>query len=124
MKTFGILLVLLILFPGIGQEIDKELKGVQDTCELYVCKGLILAIEPGRINFEEMWLRIPNPETKIEHNLMLTITDEIGRKIEYRDLHAPFLAEIAYTIISDQAIVTKIKILKQYRYDENGFVKE
>lgn len=124
MKNLKLFLILLILLPVIAQDTDKESQNVQDTQDLYLRKGLILAVEPGKINFEEMWLPIPNPESKMQSHLIFTVTNEFGGKIEYGHLTAPFLAEIVYLIINDQKIVTKIKLLKQYRYNDDGFVKE
>jgi len=116
MKKGLILLILLISVPLIAQDAaDIQEKPVVFT-------GLVLAVENDSINFEERWFPTSRPTSK--YVKPITIIDIDSQPIGHENLKVPFFAELTVEFIDDEAIPIKIKVLKQYRYDSDGFIRE
>lgn len=121
MKKYACFLIL-ILPPLIAQDLAEKITAPEYGEDIFIGKGYVGAVEKDRINFEEMWLSIPN--LKLRTAKSLAIVNEIEQPLSYEKLTAPFWAEVIYDYSGNEKILLKIKVLKQYRYDEEGFIKE
>jgi hypothetical protein len=87
----------------------------------YVRTGTILAVDNNRINFDEMWLDIRLQTQKGQTQTI--VTDKTGASMSFSDLQAPCEVELTYREINNTFVVSKITVLAQYEYDDNGFIR-
>jgi hypothetical protein len=85
-----------------------------------VFTGLVLEVGNNRINFNEAWIQMTAPETKAIGQV--AITNEHDQPISYKDLRAPFMAELTVRIIRGKWIPVKIKVLEQFQYNDKGLI--
>lgn len=123
MKKLALILILFVL-PLIAQDAvdlhDSDVENVQTNESVW--EGLILEIDGTNINFEEMWISIATPADKLKQPII--ITDATGLSTSYGSLRAPCLVELTYKYVDGEIDPLKIKILEQYEYDKNGFIKK
>lgn len=112
MKKWILLSMVLLIIPLIAQY-DKPSRS-----DYVTTTGLVLAVEGNRINFEEMWLSIGPQASRIAQPIVITDIDD-----EPITLSAPCFVEITYMYAdNDEIIPVKIKVLRQYEYDD-GMIK-
>lgn len=114
MKKWILLSMVLMIIPLIAQ-FEEPTKS-----EYVTTTGLVLAVDGNRINFEEMWLSAGPREARIAPPVIIVdIADEPV------SLSAPCFVEITHMEAENGEIIPlKIKVLKQYKYDNEGMIKE
>jgi hypothetical protein len=112
MKKWLLLSIILAILPLIAQDADAFQSNYMTTT------GLVIEVESQRINFEEMWLSTArHTMKKVQPVIIVDIADEPIT------LSAPCLVELTYEYgANEELIPLKIKVLKQYEY-ENGMIK-
>jgi hypothetical protein len=79
-----------------------------------IAEGCVLAIKGTSVNFEEDWMKVA-PEG-------ITVISSEGRSISFEKLQAPFWAEISSYYKGKCSYITSLRVLKQYKYDDEGGV--
>jgi hypothetical protein len=117
MKKWIIFSMIFLTIPLIAQ-FDEVAPDESVSNEYITSTGLILAVEDNSVNFEEMWLSIGPRASRATPPLV--IVDVADNPIE---LSAPCYVEITYFCAeNDEKIPVKIKVLKEYEYDEDGMI--
>jgi hypothetical protein len=112
MKYAKCILIIVPLFV-LAQEADmKVLKAEQYDWALSDVTGIVLAVTPDSINFDEQWLRI------LPTGLSIASDDAMPRS--YAQLRTPFQARVSYFKSGSRLYVTSMRFIKQLAYNSRG----
>ena len=112
MKYARYMLIIIPLFV-FAQETDMHtLKTEQYDWALNDVPGIVLAVTPDSINFDEQWLRI------LPGGLRITSDDAMPRS--YAELRTPFQAKVSYAKSGSRLYVTSMRLIKQLEYNNRG----
>ena len=116
MKYAKYMLIILPLFV-VAQEADmRALKAERYDWALNDVPGIVLAVTPDSINFDEQWLRI------LPTGLSIASDDAMPRS--YAQLHTPFWAEVSYAKSGSRLYVTSMRFIKQLEYNDYGEITD
>jgi hypothetical protein len=106
---------MLIILPMVifAQETDMEAL-LTESYDWAVndVQGIVLAVTPNEINFDEQWLRILPAGLGVESDHATPLT--------YAELRPPFWAEVSYFKRGQRVYISSLRFLKQLEYNDTG----
>lgn len=106
---------MLIILPMVifAQETDMEAL-LTESYDWAVndVQGIVLAVTPDSINFDEQWLRILPAG--------LSVASDHATRLTYAKLRPPFWAEISYFKRGPRVYISSLRFLKQLGYNDRS----
>jgi hypothetical protein len=116
MKYLKYMLIIIPLFI-VAQEADlKVLRTERYEWAVNDVPGIVIAMTPDSINFDEQWLHILPAG--------LSVASEEAMPRSYAQLRTPFAAEVSYAKSGSRLYITSMRFIKQLEYNDQNEIVE